>query len=83
MDHKKKISDLLDICRYYLKKTNSRVTIEYILLKDFNDTSTDAHRLTRLMKAAGLVNPSVQVNLIPYNETSYINLKKTNETNDY
>ena len=70
-----KISDLLDICRYYLKKTNSRVTIEYILLKDFNDTSTDAHRLTRLMKTAGLVNPSVQVNLIPYNETNSFDYK--------
>ena len=45
------ISDLLNVCKYYLKKTSSRVTIEYILLKDFNDTSSDAHRLARLMKS--------------------------------
>lgn len=70
-----KISDLLNVCKYYLKKTSSRVTIEYILLKDFNDTSTDAHRLARLMKTAGLVNPSVQVNLIPYNETNSFDYK--------
>lgn len=69
------ISDLLNTCKYYLKKTNSRVTIEYILLRDFNDTSTDAHRLARLMKVAGLVNPSVQVNLIPYNETNSFDYK--------
>ena len=70
-----KISDLLNVCKYYLKKTSSRVTIEYILLKDFNDTSTDAHRLARLMKTACLVNPSVQVNLIPYNETNSFDYK--------
>ncbi|MCR4662705.1 MAG: 23S rRNA (adenine(2503)-C(2))-methyltransferase RlmN [Endomicrobiaceae bacterium] len=70
-----KISDLLNVCKYYLKKTGSRVTIEYILLKDFNDTSTDAHRLARLMKTEGLVNPSVQVNLIPYNETNSFDYK--------
>ena len=69
------ISDLLNVCKYYLKKTSSRVTIEYILLKDFNDTSSDAHRLARLMKVAELVNPSVQVNLIPYNETNSFDYK--------
>ena len=70
-----KITDLLNTCRYYLKKTKSRVTIEYILLKDFNDTSSDAHRLARLMKASNIVNPNVQVNLIPYNETNSFNYK--------
>ena len=65
-----KISDLLQVCKYYLKKTNSRVTIEYILLKDFNDTSGDAHRLARLLKTANLIQPGVQVNLIPYNQTT-------------
>jgi 23S rRNA (adenine2503-C2)-methyltransferase len=70
-----KITDLLNTCRYYLKKTNSRVTIEYILLKDFNDTSGDAHRLARLMKASNLINPNVQVNLIPYNETNSFDYK--------
>lgn len=65
-----KIADLLQVCKYYLKKTNSRVTIEYILLKDFNDTSSDAHRLTRLLKSADLIQPGVQINLIPYNQTT-------------
>ncbi len=69
------IADLLSACRYYLKKTNSKVTIEYILLKDFNDTSADAHRLARLMKAHNLINPDVQVNLIPYNETNSFDYK--------
>ena len=70
-----KISDLLNVCKYYLKKTSSRVTIEYILLKDFNDTSSDAHRLARLLKSNNLINPSVQVNLIPYNQTNSFDYK--------
>ncbi len=65
-----KISELLQVCKYYLKKTNSRLTIEYIMLKGFNDTSADAHRLARLMRNANLIQPSVQVNLIPYNQVS-------------
>ena len=64
------ISDLLQVCKYYLRKTNSRVTIEYILLKNFNDTSEDAHRLARLLRSANLIHPNVQINLIPYNQTS-------------
>lgn len=64
-----KISDLLRACRYYLKKTNSRITVEYILIKGFNDTSSDAHRLARLMRTADLIGPAVQVNLIPYNRS--------------
>ena len=65
-----KIADLLQTCKYYLKKTKSRITIEYILLKDFNDTSEDAHRLARLLKSASLIQPNVQINLIPYNQTN-------------
>ncbi|MFA7074049.1 MAG: 23S rRNA (adenine(2503)-C(2))-methyltransferase RlmN [Endomicrobiaceae bacterium] len=65
-----KIRELLQACRYYLKKTNSKLTIEYVLLKDFNDTSSDAHRLARLLKSADLIQANVQVNLIPYNETN-------------
>ncbi|WP_413853533.1 23S rRNA (adenine(2503)-C(2))-methyltransferase RlmN [Candidatus Ruminimicrobium bovinum] len=63
------IESLLETCKYYLKKTNSKLTIEYILIKGFNDTSSDAHRLTRLLKTSNLIRPSVQVNLIPYNQT--------------
>ncbi|MDD5102283.1 MAG: 23S rRNA (adenine(2503)-C(2))-methyltransferase RlmN [Endomicrobiaceae bacterium] len=74
-----KISDLLQACKYYLKKTNSKLTIEYVLLKDFNDTSSDAHRLARLLKTADLIQPSVQVNLIPYNETKNKEYKNTTQ----
>lgn len=64
------IESLLETCKYYLKKTNSKITIEYILIKGFNDSSSDAHKLARLLKTANLIRPSVQVNLIPYNQTN-------------
>ena len=47
----------------YIENTNRRVTIEYILLKDINDTIDCANELANLLH--GL---NVYVNLIPYNE---------------
>ncbi len=47
----------------YIDKTNRRVTIEYILLQDINDTPDCANELADLLH--GL---NVYVNLIPYNE---------------
>jgi len=61
------ISEILKAASYYLKKTSSRLTIEYILIQGVNDAPKDAHKLSRLMKSTGLINPNVQVNLIPYN----------------
>ena len=51
----------------YIEKTNRRVTIEYIMLKDVNDNLACAKELCEYLK--GL---NVYVNLIPYNETSHI-----------
>ncbi|WP_020156137.1 23S rRNA (adenine(2503)-C(2))-methyltransferase RlmN [Caldibacillus debilis] len=64
----KKIMEAMD---YYLKKTNRRVTIEYILLKDVNDHVEEARQLAELLKDKRKL---VYVNLIPYNpvfETPY------------
>ncbi|MDR3048383.1 MAG: 23S rRNA (adenine(2503)-C(2))-methyltransferase RlmN [Elusimicrobiota bacterium] len=61
------IDEIIDAAQYYFKKTNSRLTIEYILIKDFNDSPSDAHKLARLLKRRFLINPKVQVNLIPFN----------------
>ena len=57
------IGKLIEAIRYYIEKTNRRVTIEYILLKGLNDTMACANMLADLLH--GL---NVYVNLIPYNE---------------
>jgi 23S rRNA (adenine2503-C2)-methyltransferase len=58
------IAPLLKACERYFQKTGRRVSYEYVLLRDLNDTSDMAHHLGRLLKGA----PS-HVNLIAYNAT--------------
>jgi len=58
------IETLMQAIDYYLEKTNRRITLEYILLKDLNDRREHALQLADLIcDKRQLVN----VNLIPYN----------------
>ena len=57
------IEEVIQAIKYYIDKTNRRVTIEYILLKGINDSIACADELATLLH--GL---NVYVNLIPYNE---------------
>jgi 23S rRNA (adenine2503-C2)-methyltransferase len=75
------MENILNASKYYLKKTKSRLTIEYILIKGINDSSADSHKLARLLKRYGLLNQSVQVNLIPFNPIENVNFSpSTQET---
>lgn len=56
------IEELIFAVKKYQEITNNRVTVEYILIKEFNDYPEDAEKLAELLK--GL---SVFVNLIPVN----------------
>lgn len=58
-----KIEELIEALKYYLDKTNRRITFEYILIKGVNDSDKDAFDLIKLVK-----NINCYVNLIPYNE---------------
>ena len=68
-----KIEVLIDTLKDYIKKTNRRVTFEYILLKDINDHDEDAKELVNLVKGM-----NCYINLIPYNETNNISFKRSN-----
>ncbi len=57
------LAELIEACRKFPLKRRSRITFEYVLLKDVNDTPEDARRLATLL--AGL---RAKVNLIPLNE---------------
>lgn len=59
-----KLDDLMDAVRYYLQKTKRRISFEYVMLRDINDTEECAHQLAKLIK--GML---CHVNLIPYNAT--------------
>ncbi len=58
------IEALLDALREYPKVSNSeRITFEYVMLKDVNDSDEDARRLVRLISGI-----PAKINLIPFNE---------------
>lgn len=57
----------------YLKKTNRRITFEYILLAGVNDSEECALELAKLV---GHLN--CYINLIPYNETNNLQFKRSN-----
>ncbi|MBU6155010.1 MAG: 23S rRNA (adenine(2503)-C(2))-methyltransferase RlmN [Bdellovibrionales bacterium] len=57
------IDQLLDACRRVPLGGHRRITFEYVMLKDFNDSIEDAHRVARLLKGI-----PAKVNLIPFNE---------------
>ena len=56
------LEELMDALRYYCQKNNRRLSFEYILLKDVNDTDECVRQLADLTKEF-----DVYVNLIPYN----------------
>ena len=67
------IKEVIDAIKIYLNKTNRRVTFEYILLKDINDSLECALELVKLVKDI-----NCYINLIPYNETKINDFKRTN-----
>jgi 23S rRNA (adenine2503-C2)-methyltransferase len=59
------IEELLSACAAYPGANNARrITFEYVMLKDKNDSDADARELVRLLKAYKL---PAKVNLIPFN----------------
>ena len=68
------ISELLEACRYYLNKTNRRITFEYALVKDVNDGIEDAKALGKLLR--GML---CHVNLIPVNEIKENTFKRSSK----
>ncbi|MEN3929520.1 23S rRNA (adenine(2503)-C(2))-methyltransferase RlmN [Microvirga sp. W0021] len=63
VNRKYKIAELLDACRAYPGLSNAkRITFEYVMLKDVNDSDADARELVRLLKGI-----PAKINLIPFN----------------
>ncbi len=67
------LEKLIPSIKNYIEKTNRRVTFEYILLKNVNDSDQCAYLLAKLVKGI-----NCYINLIPYNETNNIDFKRTN-----
>ena len=65
IEDKYNMSDLKTALKKYVEKTGRRITIEYLLAKDLNDTPQAAKEL-----AEYLSDIKCNVNLIPYNPTA-------------
>jgi 23S rRNA (adenine2503-C2)-methyltransferase len=64
INRKWNIGALLETLRAYPKLSNSeRITFEYVMLKDINDSDEDARRLVNLIRGI-----PAKINLIPFNE---------------
>lgn len=68
------IKELISAIKEYINITNRRVTFEYIMLSGVNDTKECAYELSKLLKGI-----NCYVNIIPYNETSHIEFKKSSK----
>ena len=69
-----KLNDLMQTLKEYEKNTNRRITFEYIMLENINDSIDNAKELANLIKEI-----NCYVNLIPYNETENIGYKRTKQ----
>jgi 23S rRNA (adenine2503-C2)-methyltransferase len=76
INKKYRIEELIDACKFYLKKTNRRITFEYALIKDINDQAESAHKLAMLLR--GML---CHVNLIPINKVEEKAFEKANKPN--
>ncbi len=65
------ISKLMEACRYYIEKTNRRISFEYTLIQGVNDTPEEATELINLI--GGML---CHVNLIPVNPTGADGIKQ-------
>ncbi len=68
------LEKLMPVLKKYIDVTHRRLTFEYILLQDVNDTTECALELAHLLKGM-----NCYVNLIPYNETSHFEYKKSRQ----
>ena len=70
------LQELRDAIRYFYDKTDSRITYEYILFKEVNDSVEDAKELARFCK----VSPC-KINLIQYNKVDGMDYEKSSNKN--
>jgi len=59
------LKDLIQAAREYTRRRKKRLTFEYVLIKNINDTPADAERLLHLLQGI-----PCKVNLIAYNSTN-------------
>jgi 23S rRNA (adenine2503-C2)-methyltransferase len=71
VNKKYSISELLDVCREYIKENHRRISFEYAIIRDVNDSEEHAHKLADIIS-----DMLCHVNLIPVNNVEENDFKK-------
>lgn len=71
INKKYNLDKLMEAVNYYIRKTNRRVTFEYVLMKGINDKEIHAEQLIALLR-----NRLVHVNLIPANPVPELDIER-------
>lgn len=72
------LEQLLNSINNYIEKTNRRVSYEYVMLKNINDTAEIAEKLADISN-----NKLIHVNIIPYNNTNIEGISGTDREKIY
>jgi 23S rRNA (adenine2503-C2)-methyltransferase len=67
INKKYSLGNNLEAVRYYANQTGTKITFEYVMLKDINDRSDDLNALIRLCKSL-----PCKLNIIPFNSISHM-----------
>ena len=68
------VAELLEACRNFPLPKRKRIMFEYILIKDLNDSETDAELLAQKLKGI-----PCKINLLPYNESLALPFKRPSD----
>ena len=71
VNRKYNLGALLDACRYFTSRKKQRITFEYILIAQVNDSDEQARQLAKHARAL-----EAKVNLIPYNRVEGLDWTK-------
>jgi len=68
------LDELMEAVKYYTEKTGTRVTFEYILFKDFNDSVADVKALSQLVQGI-----PCKINLLAYNPVKGLEFERPSD----
>jgi len=74
INKKHPLKELLEAVKYFKEKSKRRVTFEYVLIEDVNDSEKDAQELSKLIRGI-----RCKINLIPYNPVPDLPYKRPSE----
>ncbi len=74
INNKYPVAELLEACKNFPMPKRKRIMFEYILIKDLNDSVSDAEILAERLRDI-----PCKINLLPYNETSALSYQRPSD----